>query len=415
MLRQCVQQRFIVGLILIFLLTANAFSGSAQAESGSDLALAAEGALLMDVDTGQILYAKNPDERFYPASTTKILTALIAIERGHLDDRVKTSRLAATVDGSRIYLEEGEEETLQDLLYALLLRSANDAAIAIAEHLAGSIDNFAQIMNQRAAELGAKHSHFTNPHGLHDDNHYTTPRDLALIAAAALKNPLFARIVSTQSYTMPWPVKNGTRELYNENRLLKSYEGATGVKTGYTPEAQQCLVASARRDGHHLVAVILKSDRPNLWRDAIRLLDYGFSAFTWQTLSEKGLTVTKAPVKYGDPVPLVLGQTLVQAYPKEKPGPITRELKLNALTAPVKAGDLAGHMKIYYDNQEVAAVPLLAATSSPRKFYTYWWFWPPVLYFPWRLLVAWRRYRRRQKRRFYRYSQRLSQRYRTYI
>ncbi|MCL4425226.1 MAG: D-alanyl-D-alanine carboxypeptidase [Firmicutes bacterium] len=368
----------------------------------------------MDVDTGQVLYTKNPDTRLYPASTTKILTALLAIEMGHLDDVVTVSRRAAQIDGSRIYLEEGEKETLRDLLYALMLRSANDAAIAIAEHLAGSVDSFAQLMNQRAGELGTANSHFTNPHGLHDENHYTTARDLGLIAAQALRNPTFAQIVSTQSYVIPWPVKNSTRELFNENRLLRSYEGATGVKTGYTPEAQQCLVASARRDGHQLVAVILGSDRLNLWRDPVRLLDYGFSAFTWQTLTEGGATVARAPVKYGDEVPLLLSQTLVRAYPREEPGVITRQLELTPLMAPVQAGQAAGVMKIYRDNKEVAAIPLLTATSSARKFYTYWWFWPIALYLPWRLLVAWRRYRKRQKRLSYRYSNRLSGRYRTY-
>ncbi len=258
---------------------------SAPSSGASPTALAApsppvvrgDAALLMDLRTGQVLYALRPDAREYPASTTKILTGIIALELGSLDDMVTADDDVLKAEGTRIYLEPGEQETLRDLLYAMLLNSANDAAVAIADHIAGNTGDFARLMNAVAAKVGATGSHFVNPSGLTDKNHYTTARDLALIARYAMHNPTFAAIVGTKTYTMPWPEKDDVRQLANQNRFLSRYDYATGVKPGYTSQAKDTLVASASKDGVDLLAVILRASGSTIWKDAAGLMDYGLA------------------------------------------------------------------------------------------------------------------------------------------
>jgi D-alanyl-D-alanine carboxypeptidase (penicillin-binding protein 5/6) len=246
----------------------------AQGASSQDLPLAAQSAALVDSYSGEFLYTKNPDAKEYPASSTKILTALIVIEAGNLDQLVRVAPEDTKVEPSSLDLKPGQQFTRRQLLFGMLLKSANDVAMCLARDNAGSVPAFAEKMNLRAAELGATSSHFVNPHGLHDPNHYTTAHDLVLIARAAMQQPLFRQIVSTIYYT--WRTPTGqVEELRNHNRLLRHFAGCNGLKTGYTRPAQQVLVSSALRGGHEVISVVLHTDKPGIWVDSKTLLTYG--------------------------------------------------------------------------------------------------------------------------------------------
>jgi serine-type D-Ala-D-Ala carboxypeptidase (penicillin-binding protein 5/6) len=234
----------------------------------------AQSAAVVDSYNGDILFAKNENARQYPASSTKILTALIVIESGDLD-RLVTVELADTkVEPTSLGLKPGEQYARRQMLYGLLLKSANDVAMALARDNAGSVTAFAEKMNLRAAQLGATSSHFVNPHGLHDPNHYTTAHDLVLVGRAAMQQPLFREIVSTIYFT--WKSPSGqVDQLRNHNRLLRHFAGCNGLKTGYTRIAQQVLVSSALRGGHEVISVVLHTDKPGIWNDSKALLSYG--------------------------------------------------------------------------------------------------------------------------------------------
>jgi D-alanyl-D-alanine carboxypeptidase (penicillin-binding protein 5/6) len=257
--------RLVVAALLLLL---------AQDARCQDLPLAAQSAALVDSYSGEFLYTKNPDAKQYPASSTKILTALIVIEAGNLDQLVTVAPEDTKVEPSSLDLKPGQQFTRRQLLFGMLLKSANDVAMCLARDNAGSVPAFAEKMDQRAAELGATNSHFVNPHGLHDPNHYTTAHDLVLIARAAMQQPLFRQIVSTIYYT--WRTPNGeVDELRNHNRLLRHFAGCNGLKTGYTRAAQQVLVSSALRGGHEVISVVLHTDKPGIWVDSKTLLTYG--------------------------------------------------------------------------------------------------------------------------------------------
>lgn len=252
--------------ILVFILIPFIFNQKVFAEES----VSANSYVLIEASSGTVLYSKNQNEKREPASTTKILTALIAIEKCDLSSVFKVSKNAADIEGSQLGLEEGDEVSLDDLLHILLMKSGNDAAVAIAENVAGSVDKFADMMNKKASEIGCKNSHFSNPHGLGSESHYTTAYDLALIAAEALRNETFSKIVSTKQYTLAY--HNLT--ISNSNKLLKLKDYFTGVKTGFTKSAGRCLVSSAVKDGVTLVAVTLKDGDD--WNDHIKLMEDGF-------------------------------------------------------------------------------------------------------------------------------------------
>ena len=242
--------------------------------------LAAEGAIVVDALTGETLYEKNPYEQLYPASTTKILTALLVIEEGDLDHVVVIAPEDTHVEPSAIGFRPGDRFTRRELLYALMLKSANDVAQALARDNAGSIEAFAEKMTRRAAALGALQSHFANPHGLPNPDHYTTPYDLALIARAAMQQPAFREIVGTVSY--PWTTQQGaTVLLKNHNKLLWcppwKFEGCTGLKTGYTVKAQGVLVSSALRNHREVISVVMHVDKEGKWVESKALLSYGLT------------------------------------------------------------------------------------------------------------------------------------------
>ena len=234
----------------------------------------AESAAAIDSFTGEFLFVKNENASQYPASSTKILTALLVIEAGDLDKLVTVDLSDTKVEPSNLELKPGELYTRRQLLYGLMLKSANDVAMALARDNAGSVEAFAEKMNRRAVELGATNSHFLNPNGLHNPDHYTTAHDLALIARAAMEQPFFRQIVSTIYYT--WKSPSGPiYQLRNHNRLLRHFAGCNGLKTGYTRAAQQVLVSSALRDEHEVISVVLHTDKPGIWDDSKLLLSYG--------------------------------------------------------------------------------------------------------------------------------------------
>jgi D-alanyl-D-alanine carboxypeptidase (penicillin-binding protein 5/6) len=238
-----------------------------------ELPLAATGAVVVDALTGETLYEKNAEAAHFPASTTKIMTALLVIEEGDLTHDVEVTLEDSKVGESGLDIKPGERFSRRQMLYGLLLKSANDVAHALGRDNAGSVQAFAAKMTLRAEELGATSTRFSNPHGLHHIQHYTTPRDLALIARAAMQQPLFRQIVATQKH--PWVTDLSVRELYNHNRLLKRFEGCTGVKTGYTRPAQQVLVSAALREHREVIAVVMHSDKPGIWEDSKQLLTFG--------------------------------------------------------------------------------------------------------------------------------------------
>ncbi|MCE9609614.1 MAG: D-alanyl-D-alanine carboxypeptidase [Chthoniobacter sp.] len=239
------------------------------------LPLAARGAIVIDALTGAPLYEKNADEPQFPASTTKILTALLVIEAGDLDREVECTLEDSKVGESSLELKPGQRYTRRQMLYGLMLKSANDVAHALGRDNAGTAAAFAEKMTRRAAELGAKTANFANANGLHDLVHFCSPRDLALISRAAMQQPLFRQIVSTRSYD--WVRADGTvRPLANHNRMLQSFPGCTGVKTGYTNPAQQVLVSAALREGREVISVVMHTDKPGIWYDSVMLLSYGF-------------------------------------------------------------------------------------------------------------------------------------------
>lgn len=247
-------------------------AGVARGALGSGIV--ARSALVLDVQDGTTLFAKDADRRMHPASTTKVLTAMLAIESDRLDDWVVIQESDTKVVPSILGLVPGERIVLRDLVYGLLLQSGNDAARAIARHLAGTQEAFAQQMNLRARQLGCTSSHFVNPHGLTHRRHYTTARDLGRIMRHAMGLPEFRAVTATQSYRSQSSLR--TRTFHNKNKLLHLYDGANGGKPGYTRAAQQTLVASAARQGHEVVVVCLHSVGKSLWSDATRLLDFGF-------------------------------------------------------------------------------------------------------------------------------------------
>lgn len=254
----------------------------------------AQAAALIDVTSGRLLYSSNGDTQMRIASLTKIMTAIVAIENGRLGDTVTVSSRAAGKEGSSLYLKAGEKIKLLDLLYGLMLRSGNDAATAIAEHVGGSLEGFVFLMNMKAEELGLKRTRFTNPHGLDDEGHYSSANDLAVLTAYALHNKTFRTIVGTKVRTAPNPNEPWDYKWVNKNKMLTMYEGADGVKTGYTKKALRCLVSSATRSGQQLVAVTL-NDRDD-WADHRRMLDYGFAHYPLQLVIAKNEPVAGYPL-----------------------------------------------------------------------------------------------------------------------
>lgn len=354
-----------IPLILFAVILFNA-SQAWPAESGKpDVpSVTADAAALLDARTGQVLYDKNARQRRPPASTTKIMTALLALEGGDLRQVVTVSPKAASVGEASLDLRAGEKMTLEELIYGALLQSGNDACVAIAEHIAGTESNFVLLMNQKAKMLGAEDTRFKNTNGLPAAGHYTTARDLAVLTRYALSNPTFQKIVSTRGRTI------GGREerfLNNTNRLLWSYAWADGVKTGTTNEAGGCLVASATKDGRQLISVVLHSD--NRWSDSIKLLDYGFEGFHYVRILGEGEAFERIPVKegVGKEILAVASAELGAVIPGSRPDYLEKKVVVEReLTAPVRKGQQVGRVTVLVNGSVAGSVDLVCDQDIER-------------------------------------------------
>ncbi len=341
--------------------------------------------ILMDLETGEILYEKNIHELHEPASTTKILTAILALENLELDALCPIDEETAFTDGSRIYLLEGERITVREVLYGLFLESANDSAVALGKMISGSVADFADLMNQKAVELGARDSHFVNPHGLHDPAHLTTVYDLAQIARYCMQNETFRMYCSTYQHTVPATNLQDTRYFYNTNRLLYDtvhkvdvngvsrvckYDGILGVKTGWTSHAGGCLVAAAERDGTTMLAVVMASTDMGRFADCIALMDYGFENFKTGHFLSAGQGLGSVPVKRGSvkSVEAVLAEDAVVTLPLDMDAASVRmETRLEeSMRAPVVEGDKLGELILSGPGGELARFDVIAAGDVPE-------------------------------------------------
>lgn len=354
MIKKCRCLRCIVFFLLLF---------PVYASAATPPAIPAKAAILLDVKTGQILYSKNMNARLAPASTTKILTAIIAIESGKLDDIVKVSARAAGTAGSSMHLYAGQIITLRELVTGLLLRSGNDAAVAIAEHLAGSSEEFVNIMNQKAQLIGAYNSQFKNPNGLSAQGHYSTAFDLASLARYALSNPTFAAIVNTKETTIEWLDRRGhgtDKPLRNTNKLLWMLSDADGVKTGTTNEAGPCLVSSATRGNQKLIAVVLHDHAR--WQSSLKLLQYGFDEYDLYEYANAGHLLCTVPVEEGT---ATLTDAIVAApaailVPTADYSYITVEVDLpEKIKAPLYRGQKIGEIVFFVKDKAVKTVDIV--------------------------------------------------------
>lgn len=328
------------------------------------VSVSAHHAALYEPVTDTFLYEKNGAARAPMASTTKIMTALVALEAGDLDREIIIPKEACGIEGSSIYMTPGERLTLRQLLYALLLQSANDAATAIAIAIGGDLAGFANMMNEQASTLGLSDTHFTNPHGLDDPEHYTTARDLAKIAAAAMELPEFREIVGTVKYTIPHGNDGDTRILVNHNRLLRLYQDAVGIKTGFTKKSGRCLVGAACRNGLTLISVTL--DAPNDWNDHIRLFDFGFSKMENRLLCPAGGFRYSLPV-IGRQDTLAYCTNAEDAYGILRVDAEAPEVRVDLphfLTSAPREGAVVGTLRFYADERLVSEVPLVISTPK---------------------------------------------------
>ncbi len=353
---------------------------------GPELELHAPSAILMDAATGTVLYEKNADQPRQPASVTKVMTLLLvmeALDSGQIrwEDPVTASSAAAGKGGSQIYLEEGEQLSMDEMLKSVVVSSANDCATALAEHVAGSEAAFVSRMNQRAEELGMQNTHFVNCTGLDDQpeakEHLTTARDVALMSRELLRHDAIRR------YTTIWmdTVRNGAFGLSNTNKLVRFYEGTTGLKTGYTSGAGHCLSASAQREGLELIAVVLGADSSShRFEDAKTLLNWGFANYALIDPME-GVQPEPLPVRLGareqlTPAAAQSGPILLE---KELQGSVTRELELpESLEAPVEAGQVLGTLRVRAGERLLAELPLTAPEAVPRL--SFWQIWLRVFH-----------------------------------
>lgn len=324
----------------------------------------ARSAIVMDFESGRVIFEKNAYIKRPMASTTKIMTAIVALENGNLDDMVKVSRNAASIWGSTIHLTAGEEVSLRELMYGLLLCSGNDAAIAISEHIAGSVEEFLKMMNRKAEEIGAENTHFTSPHGLDETGHYSTAYDLAVITRYALKNPVFDEIVKTKSITI------GKRNMVNTNEMLTGYEGADGVKTGYTGKAGRCLVTSATRDDRRFISVVLFCDSRNQRAlSSKKILDYAFANYHNKTLI-KSEYIGTLPVYKGfeKTVPIYVEKNITMPLTESEYQNLYTKISLpSILMAPIKERDFVGTLSVYLNDQILCESVICAGKSIKKK------------------------------------------------
>lgn len=347
--------------ILLFLVIFCLLSVNACALDSTDIS--AECAVLISQRTGEIIFEKNAQKRHSMASTTKIMTALLAIESGRLGDEITVTEDMLRVEGTSMGLLSGDSVSQRELVYGMLLASGNDAANVTAIHLGGNVESFASQMNQKAAQLGMKSTNFVTPSGLDDDEHYSTAYDMALLGRYAVSNPIFRSICSAKKANLTYGNPPYVRTLYNHNRLLSSYEYALGIKTGFTKKSGRCLVSYAEKDGIGLIAVTLNA--PNDWTDHQKMLDYGFSVMNTKEIFADippeidvvGGNVENLPLKCN---------AFKYDYVNELP--VTKELTLEKFVyAPVKKGDKIGEIKFYYNGLCIGMTDIVADSDVAVK------------------------------------------------
>lgn len=342
------------------------------AEGNTDLGLNAKSAILMEESTGNILYESNPDERLPIASVTKVMTMLLimeAVDSGKisLDDMVTVSENAMRYGGSTMFLETGEQLTVNDMLKGIAVASANDGCVAMAEHLAGSESAFVDMMNERAKELGMENTHFMNTNGLDEDDHYSSARDVAIMSRELMKHETIF------NYTSIWmdTLRGGKFQLANTNKLIRFYDGANGLKTGSTSKALCCLSAAAKRNDMQLIAVVLGAPTSaERFASAKSLLDYGFANYAVNTQITAGDEVQKIAVEKGvdKEVDVVAGDSCSTLVKKGQEDNITKEIKIDeTITAPIEAGQKIGTMTISRDGEVIADIDLNASSAVEKK------------------------------------------------
>lgn len=364
-------KRIFVGILNVLLIISMLYNPlSIQANTEVDLVPNATGAILIDYDSGEVLYEKNSEERMYPASMTKMMGLLLimeAIHRGTItfDTEVIASENAASMGGSQIYLQVGESMTVSDMIKAICIVSANDAMTAMAEKLGGSVDQFVAMMNDKAKELGCTSTHFVNPTGLHDDNHYSCAKDMALIAQALIKEGQDDILRYTSTYDDY--IRESTDNkfwLVNTNKLVRTYQGMDGLKTGYTTQSMYCLTATAKRDDLRLIAVVMhEPDKESRNKDISALLDYGFSNYRKKILLEKGTRIDSISITKGKPstVNLIVKDTIsiLQAN-QEEISETDRKVTWYDVKLPIRAGDTLGVLTILLSNGKTVTQQLIA-------------------------------------------------------
>ena len=374
-------------LLSACLLSACLIIAALPASASEPPSISARGAIIGEMTTGQVVYELNADEKLYPASTTKIMTAILALENGNMNDIVTVSESAVeglAENGSSVLLKAGEQMVFSDMMTYLLVASGNDAANALAEHISGSVPAFVELMNQKAQELGCENTHFANPHGLHDENHYTTPRDLMKIAEYAMKNETFASIVKIDKTVLPATNMRSETTISTTNHLISRwrnadyyYEGAIGIKTGSTTPAGLCLVSGVQSGELTYITVVMGAEEGEdgslgSFTETIKLLDYAKSGFSIQTMGDSSTPVTEVPVALGkddDTVILSPESTLSALLPVDfDPDNVEVEYTVDEnIKAPLEKGQVLGSATYSYEGKEYGSVNLVAAESVRRS------------------------------------------------
>ncbi len=356
--------------LLIFPLIAVLLTGLIPQKASASVSVSARSAIVMEQGSGRILFDKDAFTPRRIASITKIMTAILAIESGKMDEMVKVSEKAVRAEGSSIYLIPGEKIKLEDLVYGLMLRSGNDAAVAIAEHIGGSLDGFVFLMNQKAEEIGMKNTHFENPHGLDDhENHYSTAYDMALLTRYAMNNKDYGKISGTKVYKTPHPTESWNREWNNKNRLLSDYEYSTGGKTGFTKRAKRTLVTTASKGGLDLIAVTLNATGQSDWNDHIQMYEMGFKTYRLAEVLPKGVIKDIKDKFYKKKVFLETGFD----YPITSEEKDFFEIKYKLMKPDSKWEDeenipkIVGKATVYFDNRPLKTLPIYFKQESTKE------------------------------------------------
>lgn len=353
---------------------------SVSSESTNEPILSSRIGVIYDRKSGKVIWGKNDNKRSAMASTTKIMTCIIVLENANLNDKVTVSGKAAGTGGSRLGLKKDDKITVHDLLYGLMLRSGNDSAVALAEHVGGSKEGFAELMNNKAKELGLKDTHFVTPHGLDDPEHYTTAYELAKITDYALKNEKFAKIVGTKDYTIS--INGYSKQLNNTNELLDYLQGVNGVKTGFTNNAGRCLVTSVNRNNFEIITVVLGADTKKIrTSDSIKLIEYAYKNYKhinindivkekfdlWKSVNERRIVVDKARNTIAK---LELGEIKNKVIPIKNDIVDNVDIEINCLyylMAPIEKGKVVGNLKVTLDGEVLEVIDIINKEKIEKK------------------------------------------------